>query len=265
MITFGILGYDRPIESELCIKSIRKNAKFDHEIVYISNGGNQDYAINLYKNGLIDKLILRKSNSGCGLGTREVYNDFNLNSDYLIYIQCDQFLCREFSKDELYHYLALLQDGKYMYIDLAGNQAHGRYSERAQLMSKKLYNSIPNSIGGPGPFANRLWTEESIENYRKNNGLSFLTVNPVLFADNGKISRREYPCGGVLVQHTDEKSVFIEKPIKVRIDFPNVHLTDEEWDKILNNTWVNGTIPEKHRNDSFVAWNGIYCWNKDSQ
>jgi hypothetical protein len=261
MISYLVLDYNRPVESELCLRSLLRYSRFDYEIVYLSNGGDQDYVIDYYKQGLIDKLILRKENSGCGLGTRELFNNFNLAYDYVIYVQCDQFLCREFTRKEIQEHIENLNSGEFFYVDLAGNQGHGNYSERAHLINKHKYNLIPNTIGGPGPFADKLWTEESVQRYIKNNNLKFYS-SKLLFMDNGKVSRREYPCGGILTQHTDEKSVFIEKPIANRIDFPNVKLNDQEWELILTNKWVNGTIPEGHKNDSFKCWNGIYSLSK---
>jgi len=255
MVSFLVLNYNRPKETELCLKSIRKFTKFDHEIVLLNNGGEDHAAIfSFFNQGLIDKLILRKKNSGCGLGTRELLNDFNLDNDYIIYVQCDQFMVREFSLNELNYYKeSLIANQSFGHVDLAGNQGNGRYSERAHLTSKKFYNSIPNSKGGPGPYANELWTEESIQNFYKQNNLKFF-VAKLLFADNGKISIREYPCGGRLTQYTDTKQVFIDIPIKSRIDFPNVKLTDQEWDSILNGTWIDGTVPEGHKNNSFLCW-----------
>ena len=94
----------------------------------------------------------------------------------------------------------------------------------------------------------------------KENNLKFHTSEP-LFADNGKVSRREYPCGGELVQYTDEKSVYIIKPIKNRIDFPNIHFTDKEWELILSGHWVNGTIPELQKLHSFKFWKESYDLN----
>jgi hypothetical protein len=257
MLTYVIIDYNRPFESELCLKSIHKYSKFDYKIVYLSNGGEQDYAINFYKNSLIDKLILRKKNSGCGLAMREAFNDFDLESDYIALIQCDQFLIREYSKEELDYHISLLESKRHLYIDLAGNQGNGNPSERAHLINKYEYRKIPNTIGGPGPYANEVWTEKSFQDYIKNNNLSFFTC-PLLFADNGKISRREYPCGGELIQYTDEKSVFITKPIKNRVDFPNLHLTDKEWSDIIQNKWINGTVPEMHKKDSFLYWREPY-------
>lgn len=257
MLTYAILDYNRPQESELCLKSIHKFSKFNYNIVYLSNGGNQDYAIDFYKQGLIDKLILRKGNSGCGLGTRECFNDFNLDCRYIAYIQSDQFLYREFSQRELEGYLYLLYTNQFFYIDLAGNQGNGNPSERALIIDKYNYNKIPNSKGGPGPFANEKWTEQSFQEHMKENNLKFHSC-PTLFLDNGKESKREYPCGGLLLMYTDTKQVFIVKDIKNRIDFPNIHLTDAEWSNILGNKWINGTVPELHKKDSFKYWERPY-------
>ena len=257
MITYAILDYNRPKEAELCLKSIHRFSHFPFKILFVSNGGNQDYAINFYKQGLIDKLILRKKNSGCGLGTRECFNDFDLESGIIAYIQSDQFLCRDFNKDELELYLSLLYTNKFFYIDMAGNQGNGRFSERAFLMPKHYYQTIPNTIGGPGPFADSKWTEQSVQEYIERNKFKFFTTK-LLFADNGKVSIREYPDGGELIMHTDTKEVFITKPITKRVDFPNIHLTDKEWEEILTNSWAGGTIPIAHRKHSFTYWTEPY-------
>jgi hypothetical protein len=260
MVTYAILDYNRPVESELCLKSIHKFSKFTYTVVYLSNGGNQDYVVDYYKNGLIDKLVLRNNNSGCGLGTRECFNDFSMESEHIIYVQTDQFLVRKFSLEELSLYLSFLKEKKYFYIDLAGNQGHGNPSERALLMNKYDYQRIPNSIGGPGPFADYKWTEQSLQEYMKLNDLKFFT-SELLFMDNGKVSRRQYPCGGELIQFTDEKSVYITRPITKRIDFPNIHFTDKEWEFILNNKWADGTIPELQIKDSFKCWRRPFSVN----
>ena len=253
MLTYTVLDYNRPEESELCLKSIRLHSKLDYNIVFLSNGGDQDYAFDFYKKGLIDKLILRKKNSGCGLGTRECFNDFNIETDYCVYVQSDQFMIRDFTHDEASSYKALLFNKQFFYIDLAGNQGNGNPSERALMINKTDYQKIPNSIGGPGPYASHKWTEQSLQEYMKENNLKFLTPS-VLFLDNGKNSIREYPCGGKLKMETDTKRVYILSPIAKRIDFPNITLTDYEWSEILEGKWINGTIPINHRNSSFLYW-----------
>lgn len=262
-VTVAVLDYNRPQESELCLTSLRQNCAFDNSIVFLSNGGRQDYVWDFYNSGLIDKLILRKDNSGCGLGTRELFTDFDLDSQYVLYCQCDQFLNRRIEQSEVDGWIEMIEStDNIKYIDLAGNQGHGIYSERAHLISKSFYNSIPNSMGGPGKHAHLTWTEQSVQEYFKKHEFSFYTVNPAPFVDNGKVSRREYPCGGELVQFTDTKQVFIAKPIKNRADFPNIKLTDGEWVSILNGDWVNGTIPSMHISDSFHVWDAPYALKK---
>ena len=83
-------------------------------------------------------------------------------------------MAREFTLDEFNFYKNSLENDKSAgHVDLSGNQGNGRYSERAHLINKKFYNSIPNSKGGPGPYANELWTEEAIQNYYEQNRLKF--------------------------------------------------------------------------------------------
>ncbi len=257
MVSFLVLDFERPKESLLCLKSIRQFAKFPYQLIYLSNGGRQDYVWDYYSAGLIHKLILRSDNSGCGLGTRELFQ--SAETDFCIYVQCDQFMIREFTSAELDGYVEKIINKEVAYVDLAGNQGHGNYSERAHLISRHFYNSIPNGIGGPGRFADHKWTEQCVQEYMRDNRLGFYSA-PLLFADNGKVSRREYPCGGVIVQFTDTKALFIERPIKRRIDFPNLTLTDKEWEQILNGTWINGTVPEHYlkTGSSFLCWERPY-------
>lgn len=258
---FLVLDYNRPKESELCLKSIKKFVKFDHSVVYLSNGGEQDYVLDYYKNGLIDKLILRKDNSGCGLGTRELFNDFDLNSNFVFYVQCDQFMIRDLKLEEVKGYISNIKDN-ILYIDLASNQGHGQYSERAHFINKNTYNKIPNTIGGPGPYANEKWTEKSLQDYMKNNNLTFLSINPPVFADNGKVSYRQFPCGGETMHFTDTKQLWILKPLKQKYaNWPNIELTDKEWELVLTNKWINGTIPERLKIHSFNCWKETYTSN----
>ncbi len=257
MLDFLILDYNRPVESKLCLESIHRHTKFPFNITYLSNGGKQDYPIDFYKQGLIDKLILRKDNSGCGLGTRELFNDFNLDNDWVAYIQSDQYMIRDFEFKEFEEFKQKIIIDWNMYVDLAGNQGHGQYSERAHMMLKSDYRKIPNGIGGPGKYADYKWTEQCVQEYMKQYNLKFFTA-PILFADNGKISIREYPCGGILILYTDTKQLFVVKRIEKRVDFPNLKLTDQEWDSILKGEWVNGTVPEQHKEHSFLVWEKPY-------
>lgn len=260
---FLILDYNRPKESELCLHSIKKHAKFNHNIIYLSNGGNQDYILDYYKNGLIDKLILRKDNSGCGLGTRELFNDFDIDSEFVFYVQCDQFMVRDLTPEEINNYITNMKNN-ILYVDLAGNQGHGKYSERAHFINKNSYNKIPNTRGGPGPYANEKWTEETMQDYMKENNLTFLSVNPLVFKDNGKVSYRQFPCGGETMHFTDTKQLWILKPLKEKYSsWPNIELTEKEWELVLTNNWINGTIPERLKQHSFNHWQETYTLNNN--
>ena len=72
LVSIGILDFNRPKESEILLMTLKQNAQFEHNIVYISNGGEQDYVKKFYDDGLINTLILNKKNLGCGIGTRHV-------------------------------------------------------------------------------------------------------------------------------------------------------------------------------------------------
>lgn len=260
-ITYLVLNYNRPKETELCLHSIHSCSQFPFQVVLLNNGGDDiDFIYKFYKKGLIDKLILRKENSGCGLGTREIFNDFDICSNYVIYVQCDQWMNRIVTETEVNNWIGMIESKMYFYVDLAGNQGHGNPSERACFWDKNDYNKIYSIsydiVGGPGPYANCIWTEEHLQKYMKSRNLQFYT-SPLVFQDNGKNSIREYPCGGILMQETDTKAVHILKPIKSRVDFPNIKLSNEDWDKILNNQWINGMVPQLHKTDSFLVWRKI--------
>lgn len=258
-ITFCLLDYERPIEAKKCLESIKNFVKFSHQIVYVSNGGNQAYVDEFYKQGLIDTLILNKANQGCGIGTRQAIRA--AMTKWVIYVQVDQFLIRPFERGELDSMIFSLERERSsaFYVDLAGNQGHGNFSERALLIERDRYLSVPSlddTIGGPGPYANYVWTEELVQTYMKNNNLTFFGV-PVLFADNGKISRRTYPCGAETIHYTDEKRLFVLKSFKKKYDdFPNLHLNEEEWKMAMTEDgWPKeGLIPEADKQKSFIYW-----------
>ena len=267
LVSIGILDYERPQEAKMLFDSLKLYAEFDHKVVYVSNGGNQDYVKKFFDDGLIDTLILNKKNEGCGIGTRQVFE--SCITEWVLYVQVDQYLTALISENCMQMFLAMLghenefrknmvpYDKKLFYLDLAGNQGHGNYSERAHLINRKRYLSIPNldkTIGGPGPYANHQWTENLVQQYMKENKLYFYSLG--YFADNGKISRRTYPCGGETMHYTDEKRLFVIKPLKQRYDdFPNLHLNEVEWKLMLEGNWPKeGLIPEADKSSSFIFW-----------
>lgn len=259
-VSIVILDFNREKECSILLDSIEKFAKFRHEIVYVSNGGNHSYILDHFNNGRIDKLVLNKDNNGCGLGTRQGFQSSMCS--YILYVQVDQFLFRTLEQDLIDKIiLALEKRSDILYCDLAGNQGHGNFSERALLINRKKYLSIPGleeTIGGPGPWANYRWTENLVQEYVGSNNLKFFTgPNFHFFADNGKWSYRSYPCGGETIHSTDEKVLRIIKPLKARYnDFPNLKLTDSEWEEVLSGKWPEeGKIPEADKHHSFKVWN----------
>lgn len=257
-LTFCLLDYERPVEAERCLRSIKEFVKFPHQVLYVSNGGEQEYVKNFYEQGLIDTLILNDKNHGCGIGTKQAIA--SAMTKWIVYVQVDQFLIRPFLQEEFNNMVfAMDRDSHLFYIDLAGNQGQGKFSERAFLMEKNRYllvDNLDDTIGGPGPYADYLWTEELVQNHMKDNSFYFITV-PLMFADNGKVSRRSYPCGAETIHYTDEKRLFVLKPFKQKYDnFPNLHLNEKEWEMAMTeNGWPKeGLIPEADKAHSFIFW-----------
>lgn len=255
LVSIVILDFNRPKEAELLLNSIKSNCQFEHELVYVSNGGEQDYVKYFYDKGLIDILVLCKKNGGTGLGTKQGFK--TANGKFVIYLQVDQWVEYSLNQSNIDNIIKYLEENPtILYADLAGDQGHGNFSERGLIINRERYLSIPDlkyGIGGPGPLADHLWSEEAVQNYMKREKLTFLKVGQ-LIRDNGKFSIRDYPCGGQIAVETDTKKLYILKPIKERIDFPNLKLTDIEWQMVLSGKWINGTIPEQQIKDSFLAW-----------
>ncbi len=268
-LTVCVLDYNRPKESEVCLRSIKQLLNVTPiQILYLSNGGDQSHARRFYDEGLVDSLLLNKTNVGCGIATKQMVSA--ALTEWVMIVQSDQFLFRPFTQIDFNKMVETLNHPNcqsILYVDLAGNQGHGKYSERSHLINRRRYLDIPGMddvIGGPGPFAQSVWTEKHIQDYMTPNpykdGLSFVSdASTYFFQDNGKWSEREYgpEYGNAKTRHsTDEKKLFILSPFSRRADgFPNLNLTDEEWNLVLSNQWPEqGRIPEKDVPHSFVVW-----------
>lgn len=197
-VSFLILDYNKPEETSVCLRSIRENVKFNnYEVVFLSNGGKQDYVMEHYNNGLIDRLILNKRNSGCGGGTNALYN--YCDTDFFLYVQNDQYLHRQFTLPELDALVNKLQEG-YATVDLSGGAGHrDKFSERAFFSTASVINANPEKgYGGPGPFeTNTMWSEEMTRMYLDKNGLKVFHDWPILFANMGRFTVREDKDGKV--------------------------------------------------------------------
>lgn len=252
-LSIAILDHERPEEFKRLVASLENHLDINADIVYCHDGHLPEYARAAAFEGDLDTVISTKWARGCGIQTRQLFQA--CMTEYVLYCQVDQYLIRPFTDQVLDGCINVLSDPTVFYVDLAGNQGHGRPSERALLMRRKDYLNIPGIdeiIGGPGPYADHKWTERHLQDHMQERGLRFATINPLFFADNGKWSRRAYPCGGETLHSTDEKVLMILKPLKQRYDFPNLRLNDAEWTEVLEGRWpVEGKIPETDKPHSF--------------
>lgn len=261
-LTVCVLDHNRPAEAERCVVSIRQHIHArPFQLLFLSNGGEQTIARRLYDDELVDTLLLNRQNVGCGIGMRQMAQA--ALTEWVMLVQCDQYAVRPYTEAEFQHHVNYLTSGGQpaLYIDLAGNQGQGRASERALLINRRRYLDLPGMddiIGGPGPYAQSKWTEQHMQEH-----CSGFASAPLLFADNGAWSEREYPPqygrdGGVprTKHRTDTKRLWVLSPFGCRADgFPNLKLTDAEWDDVLNDRWpAEGKVPEQDKPHSFVAW-----------
>lgn len=256
LLSIAILDFKRPVELDKLLTSLEQNLRIPAKIVYCHDGPLPDYALEHYRKGRFDTIIGTNKSEGCGIKTRQLFQA--CMTPYILYCQVDQWLVREFGPNDFQACQNALSRPDVFYVDLAGNQGRGNPSERALLMWRKDYLEMPDIdsvIGGPGPYADHKWTEQYLQEYMAKNNLYFARAEPLFFADNGKCSYRSYPCSGETLHFTDEKTLFILKPLKQRYDFPNLKLNDEEWKEVLEGRWpVEGKIPEADKPHSFKVW-----------
>jgi hypothetical protein len=253
-VSYLILDFMRPDESKICLESIHKHSKFPFKVIYLSNGGAQDYVIDYYHKGLISKLILNKDNNGLGFGTTDLFRF--CDTKYSIYLQSDQYLRRTFAKDELEYIISFIdtvsRNKLIKSVSLAGDMCQGKYSERCHIIETNFYNSIQNKPnGGAGPYHDIPWNEGYIQKYYLDNNYSHL-IYEMLFLDNGCYATRQNPDGSIWTHRTDSKQMKLVKgPVKEKYVHP--FFTDEEWDFVLKNqTWPEWKIPFKEKDLSFI-------------
>jgi hypothetical protein len=257
-IEYLILDYNRPEEAKKLLDSIKSNSKFEYKITYLDNGSSEKYAEHLKNQGLIDNLIVNKKNNGCGAGSIQLFAQSF--ADYAFYVQVDQLQLGIIDSNFIESMVKLIENDGYSYIDLAGDQGHGNYSERAQFISPAFYNSIPKSIGGPGPWSEIKWTEECIQNYIKNNNLKYKSIyinhsgrNYPIFADCGKWSVRQEKDGTIWKHRTDTKTVSIVSG-DVRMKHKYYPFSEDQWKEILITKKCDNIVPEGWNQHVFRCW-----------
>lgn len=241
--SFLVLDFRKPKETRMCLESIKRKVKFAHKTYLLSHGIDSEYPFQLYHDGLCDYLLISRRNSGCGIGTQELFRI--VDTSYSVYVQNDQILMEDFTGENFWVLVSRLNSGEYQAIGLAGNNNQGQYSERAHLIKTETYLSIPDKpIGGPGPYdRTALWTEEHVAAHFRDNGWKFGIADTVFFADIGKWSVREFPCGGIIRFRTDTHELEVIQPPKREhsgYDFNNT-----EWNDMISNQWIKGRVPEK--------------------
>lgn len=249
LISFLVLDYKKPIETNICLSSIRQNAKFNHQIIYLDNGSNSLYPMQFHETGLADYTILKKHGNGGGYGQTDLFRF--CNTKYSIFVQSDQYLARVLDENTIKTYILLLDSG-FQCIDMNGDQSgKGIWTDRAHMIKTDLFNKLgPFPNGGPGLDAVP-WNEAYLqEQFQKRQYKIFHA--PVSFIDNGRTSVRQSEYGGIFEHETDTKRLkVLQIPSKANNVYPI--LNNKEWDLVLNGQWVDGTIPEASQKDSFVV------------
>lgn len=250
-ISFLVVDFNRPNESRLLVESLHKHVKFEnYEVIFYSNGGIQDYVVDFYKKGLITRLILNQKNDGIGMAQPRLI-EF-CQTDYFINVQCDRYMSRDFTLEELNAMKQAFQTNEKLgVIDFTFNNG---FSENAYMMRTNFACQVPDHKGGgPGPFYFLgAGSETSTHNWIIKNQLEVRSWSNKLFNDSGMYAIQELPCGGMFKKRTDTQQLTIlKKPAKKYNDVPGLRISDEEWDKILNGTYINGTILEDHKKDTF--------------
>jgi hypothetical protein len=252
-----ILDFNKREESEILLNSLKSYIKFPYRVIFLDNGSYINYSFDFYQNGLIDILIKNKEGRGLGYGTKQLFAA--AESEFCLYIQNDQYLWRDFTKEELgYLQSAIdqnLNDKKIKSISLAGNICgDGIYSERAHLIKSDFYKSLePLSIGGAGKYHNLPWREGQLQDTYKNNNYTHYIYQHPLFVDNGKCAIRENPDGSLWKHEPDTKRLFlIRGPVKEKFIYP--YFDETEWGKVLETqSWPDGQIPSKEKENSFIV------------
>lgn len=243
-----ILDFNRPNESFTLLTSIKKHVKVDYEVIFLSNGGNQDYVFDLYERGLIDKCILNKKNEGSGFGTIRL-TEF-CQSKYFLNLQCDHAFIRDFEEAEFDEIKQVLEDPSVGSIDLTflSKIQNGNFSERAFICKTEFYCSNPfQEGGGTGPEQNLNFkgSEPAMSEWLKCNSKKSITWQPQLVVDTGQYAVIETKCGGVLKRRCDTHEIKVLKRPNEKM--PMWSLSDSDWERIINGEWKDWEIPENSK------------------
>ena len=266
-LTYLVLDFLKEPETRRCLESIKRHTKFPHKVIYLHNGP-AEYPVNFLKEGLCDQLIQTSTNTGLGIGTRDLFAASF--SPYSFYLQNDQFLNRDFTQEEFKSLTAMIgqqlrspDDGlvwTVQSVDLAGGVwGLHKYTERAHLIPTTFYKQLEASglLGyhGAGPYDDGPWREEQIQTFYKKNRYLHYTYPDRFITDFGHRSVRENKDGSLWSQEPDTKKLtLLRGPVHKRASWPK--LNDEEWAGVLRTqNWPQDTVPAGQIKDIDKRWN----------
>lgn len=249
LLSVLVLDFMKERESRHCLESIRSHVRVPHKVIYLDNGGGQDYAWAFRKEGLCDVLISKREGRGGGFGQTDLFR--YCDTKYALFVQNDQTMMADLTPTVFAHFIKLLD--KHQCIDLNGDQSNkGIWTDRAHLIKTDVFNHLgPYPNGGPGNDA-MPWNEAYLQRMFAERGYTIAHIRPPMFGDNGKWSTRE--AGDGLYRHRcDTKQMYVLKVPTQRTDvYPP--FTDAEWVTVLAGKWVDGTVPDQWKAHSFTWW-----------
>ncbi|MEK6879394.1 MAG: hypothetical protein AABY22_07300 [Nanoarchaeota archaeon] len=254
-VSICILDFKKKEESLLLLNSIKKYVSISHEVIFCSNSI-EDYVFDFCRNGLIDKLIVNKSNLGGGYGTIMAFNvSF---SKWVLWIENDNEIICEFNNNVLNQFVNLLNNG-YKWVDLTGEISGNNIpSGRCFFVEREFYNGIKkcgndNIFHGPGIYSDGPYLEEYIQNYFRDNNLKVAHIRNFI-KDNGYESIRENPDGSRYIHFPDTKQLKVLIYPTQRFTYPK--WSEKEWREVLKTKhWDDWKIPENEAAFSFRCFN----------
>ncbi len=256
-LSFLILDFNREKELRTVLDHIQLNAKFNYQIIVNANGGQQQYHWDLYKEKKINKLLLNSGNGGAGFGCVELWN--NCNTDYGLFLESDQVLCRQVNDKELKSWIkAYNSNPKIKFLNLIGHDTNFEFSQRCFFANTLFYRQLALELpcGGPGPYISRGSNEGYTQKYLSDNQLINFTI-PQAFINVGQNAFTETEDGCIFLHKTDLMTCTLVSGVpRIKPDY--YKFSDEQWAKILETKECKDVIPEGWAKGQFKHhWNGF--------
>lgn len=251
-----ILAFERPEETRILLNSIKRHIKFDrYEIILYVNGGESSPFWEMYKEGLIDKIIISRENQGSGVGTVSLIKACATN--LFIYLQNDNYFIKDITQDHIDWINKAKSEKIVGGFDLTGLVPnHHKFSERAFISWRKYYIGNRHlGVGGTGPYSYIEGSEPAFTSLLDETGKKMIPFHGFV-GDSGKYSVVQLPCGGVLKRRCDTQELLIQTQPKEKT--PIFNISDSEWDIILAGQWDDWRIPEKSKEWVFLFYSNTF-------